>query len=121
MAANASRLNGPSITTFDSNKFAKPVLEMITFCAALVLLIICALKTSAAGLTLIAGTGMAVPVPESCMLCGEPGALLVIVTAPCSPTAVSGVNVMLTAQLPAGATEALEIGQVLVKPKSPVP
>ena len=82
---------------------------------------VCAPNPSASVLTPIAATATAVPVPISGMVCGEPGALLVIVIAPLIDVALSGVKVILNTQLPAGATGEPEIGQVLVKPKSPEP
>ena len=76
------------------------------------------MRVLAAILTL--GTATALPVPDKAMTCGLPGALLVMVTLPVSAATVSGVKVMLMAQLPAAASGKLMVGQVVVKPKSPV-
>ena len=69
----------------------------------------------------IPGTALAEPEPLSVMVCGEPGALLTMLMLPLSAATVSGVKVMLIAQVPPAATGGVEIGQVLVKPKSPAP
>ena len=102
-------------------RLAKPVLVTVTFWAALVVLTICAAKVSAAGATATPGTATAVPDPESAMLCGEPGALLAMVILPLTAATVSGVKVMLKVQLPAAANDGVSSGQVLVKPKLPLP
>ena len=97
------------------------MLVTITLCTALVVLMIWAAKVSAEGEMLMPGTATPLPVPERPMLCGEPGALLTMLMLPVSAAAVSGVKVTLMAQLPAGTTGGVSSGQVLVKPKSPVP
>jgi len=58
----------------------------------------------------------ATPVPVKKIVCGEPAALSVIVTAPVLVPATVGSNVTETEQVPAGATEA---PQVFVSAKSP--
>lgn len=116
----ATRLNGAPTLIALSVRLAKPVLVTTTFCVALLVLAVCAAKASDAGARLMPGTGKAVPVPVSVMMCGEPGALLTIVMLPEIAVAVSGVKVMLIGQARLTASEAGLIGQEVVKPKSPL-
>ena len=116
----ATRLNGPLTAIALSVRLAKPVLVTSTFCVALLVLIVRAVKMSAAGTRLIPGTAPALPVPLSVIVCGEPGALLTITMLPVRFTAVSGVKVMLIGQAMPTARVEGESGQEVVKPKSPL-
>ena len=121
LAGNGTRLNGAPTLMLLSARLAKPVLVTVTFCVGLVVLTVCAAKVSTAGAMLMPGTGAAVPLPERLMRCGDPVALLATLMKPLIAATLRGVKVTLRAQFAPAATCAVEIGQVEVKPKSPVP
>ena len=92
---------------------AVPQLVRVTDCGALVVFTVWLVKVKPVGDNETAGAGV-VPVPDSVMDCGLPAALSVIEIEPvCVPVAV-GVKVTLIEQVPAAASVAGLIGQVLV-------
>ena len=114
------RLNGVATAMLLRMRLAKPVLVMVMNWLALVVLRVCAPKVSAAGAMAMPGTALAEPVPVRAMVCGEPGALLTTLMLPLRAATVSGVKVMLMAQVPPALIGGVAIGQVLVNPKSPL-
>jgi hypothetical protein len=89
------RAKSPLATMLAMLSTAPPVLLRVTVWAALVVPTPCAEKLSALGLATLV---LPWPVPLRAMLCGLPGALLVMATLPVRVPLAVGVNVMLSVQ-----------------------
>ena len=118
--AGVPRTNPDPVTVIEVRfRVARPVLVTVMLCVLVEPMGTLPRFNVVAG-TPMPGTAIAAPVPESEITCGLPGALLVMVTLPVSAATVSGVKVMLMLQFAAAVSGGVRIGQVLVKPKSPL-